>query len=400
MKKLLSILLSILLVSALAFSVTACKKGDEESVDENVDPVTMTIKVEIDDETDEETHTLTEFSLSAAAKKYVDENDYAGLKALFARHADNTKAFTFDANNDVTFTIPQDVTHIASNAISNQSFIKHIVIGDNVKEISLGAFAGVSGVESITLPFVGAKLGATNSEKVFSHIFGSIGGTGLTSVTQTFNDGAENNTVSYYVPTSLKKVIVTGDVKCEATTYNYYIDEIDGKETMIVVKDGETAPEGKTLLTLTTNDYAQSAVQPYAFAGVTTIESVEFKGAITEIPEHTFFGCTAIKSLDFTGSTIETIGKYAYANCTSLRTLTLGSVTKILEGAFNGCTTLGVGTKLTVNNVDFALVTEIGKDAFVGCSSLKAENILNLASAIDKDAAFGEDKWEDEEENA
>ena len=388
MKKLLSILLSILLVSTIAFSVVACG-NTEESLDETVAPVTFVYKTTENDD-GKEICTLTEFSLSAAAKAYVDDDDFAGLKELFAKHADETANFTFDENNDVTFTIPEKVTHIASNAITNQTFIKHLVVGETVEEISLGAFSGLSSLESITLPFIGSKKGAVNEGKLFGYIFGTVGGTGLTAITQTYNDGSSENTATYQIPTSLKTVTVTGDVKTTDTTYNYYIED----EVMVVLKDGETAPEGVEVLTLTVTDYSESAMQPYAFHGVSTVETIVFAGEITAIPDYAFYGCTAIKALDFTDSGITAIGKYAYANCTSIRTLVLGSVVTLDEGAFNACSTLGKNTATTVNTIDFASVTAIGKDAFVGCA-LTEKSILNLSTEIDKVAVFGEDVFEE-----
>lgn len=382
MKKLLSILLSILLVSAIAFSVISC--GEEESVDETVAPVSFVYKTTEED--GKEICTLTEFSLSAAAKAYVDDNDYAGLKALFAKHADETTAFTFDADNNVTLTIPEKVTRIAANALSNQTFIKHLVVGETVEEIELGAFSGLSSLESITLPFIGSKKGAVKDGKLFGYIFGTVGGSGLTAITQTYNGGTSENTATFQIPTTLKTVIVTGDVTTTKTTYNYYIE--DG--VMYVVKDGETAPEGVTVLTMDTVDYSESAMQPYAFHGVSTVETVTFDGEITAIPDFAFYGCTAIKALNFTDSGIESVGKYAYANCTSIRTLVLGSVTTIEEGAFNGCAKLGKSTATKENVIDFANVTSIGKDAFVGCAFTKT-SIKNLADGIDKDAVFGEE---------
>lgn len=384
MKKLLSILLSILLVSAIAFSVVACGET-EESVDETVSPVSFVYKTTTDDDGND-ICTLTEFSVSAAAKAYIDEKDFAGLKALFEKHADDTVNFTFDDENNVTLTIPEKITHLATNAIANQTFIKHIVVGSHVEEIELGAFSGLSSLESITLPFIGAKKGAVNGEKLFGHIFGTVGGSGLTAITQNYNDGSSENTETFQVPTSLKKVVITGDVTTTEITYNYYIEN----DKMYVIKDGETAPEGVTVLTWKDNDYSQSAMQPYAFHGISMVETVVFEGAITAIPDFAFYGCTAIKALDFTDSGIETIGKYAYANCTSIRTLKLGSVTTILENAFNACAKLGKSTATQVNVIDFANVTEIGKDAFVGCA-LTEKSIKNLSSEIDKDAVFGED---------
>ena len=160
MKKLLSILLSILLVSTLVFTVTACNDSSEsESIDETVTPVTIT--VESSKESGKDVNTLTEISLSAAAKTYVDNREFDKLAALFTAH--NIKGFTIDATKaTVKFEIPAEVTHIATNAITNLTFITDLVVHEKVVEIEKGAFVGLSGLKSITLPFVGSKVGAIN----------------------------------------------------------------------------------------------------------------------------------------------------------------------------------------------------------------------------------------------
>ncbi|MBR2385305.1 MAG: leucine-rich repeat protein [Clostridia bacterium] len=394
MKKLLSVLFSILLVSTLVFSVTSCKKGEEgEVLDENVTPVTITIEKETDED-DNPISVLTEISLSASAKSYIDNNDLAGLKALFEdeKHAtSDAKHFAIEGE-EVTFTIPAEVTNVASNAVANLSFITNLVVGDNVKEIEKGAFVGLSGLKTITLPFVGGKVGAVNEAKLFAYIFGTIGTDGLTAVTQNFNEGTES-TSSLYVPTSLKKVVITGDVKVTEKTVKYYVND-DNEH--VVLGENEEAPEGKTAFEVTTNSYSDSAVQPYAFYGVTTIEEVVFDGAIDHIPDYTFYGCSAIKALSFK-DTITSIGKYAYASCVSLRTLTLGAVT-ICEGAFSGCTSLGQSTETEVGSLDLSAVVSIAKDAFKGCASLNKEKlVLGAHTEESLEDAFDKDFFEEED---
>ena len=395
MKKLLSFLLATLLVATLAFSVTACKKDDSDVVlDETVTPITIKIETEKDDDGNT-TQTLTEISLSASAKDYVDKGDMAGLAKLFAKH--NIEGFEFDAEAEtVKFEIPENVTHIASNSVVNLSFITELVVGSSVEEIERGSFVGLTGLESITLPFVGGKIGAYNDARLFAYIFGSIGTDGLTSVTQNYNEGTES-TASFYVPTSLKTVNVTGNVTTTEEEIRYYIND-DNQH--VLLGEEETAPEGKTEYSVSSISYKDSAVQPYAFYGITTIETVNFLGEITEIPDYTFYGCSSIKTLNVK-DTITTIGKYAYAGCTSLRVLTLNNVVTIREGAFSNCSSLAKSTETAAGSLDISGVTTIEDGAFVGCTSLnKAKLTLGSLTAEDLEDAFDEDFFETEEENA
>ena len=311
MKKLLSLLLSILLVACLAVTFTSCGEAKSES-NEAVSPITYTFKLVKDG--DDKSYTLTSFALSEEAKEFVDEEDWDGLAKLF------TNKLPAEIKGDKTayssasvrkLVIPSKwgkdeipVTKIAEGAISNQSFIKELVVPSTVKEIELGAFSGLVNLEKITLPFIGKKLGAKNGEKLFGYIFGTIGSDKLTSVTQTYNDGAENNTASYYIPSNLKTVVVTGKVDAIKKPYRYDINE--DNEHIENLENGEYE--------LIIVSYDESAVQPYAFHNVAMLENVVFEGEITAIPDYAFYGCS-FKTLDFTDSTIVTIGKYAYANC-------------------------------------------------------------------------------------
>ena len=397
MKKLLSFLLSMLLVSTLVFSVTACKKNEEGVVlDETVTPITIKIETELDED-DNEQKVLTEITLSASAKDYVDKRNFTGLKNLLAKHAtSDAKWFTVDAENEkVTFEIPSNVTVIASNSVVNLSFITEIIVNDNVTEIEQGAFVGLSGLETITLPFVGGKIGAVNDGKLFAYIFGSIGTDGLTAVTQNYNEGT-SSTASLYVPTSLKTVNVTGDVKSTPATETYYVNE-DNEHVKLA--EGETAPEGATVITVAVESYKESAVQPYAFYGITTVETVNFLGEIEAIPDYTFYGCSALKILEIK-ETITTIGKYAYAGCSSLRELTLNNVEVIREGAFSNCSSLAKSTEIKAGSLDISGVITIEEGAFVGCSSLnKNKLILGSHTAEELEDAFNEDFFATEEEN-
>lgn len=391
MKKLFNILLAILLVSVLSFSVIACKdETGSTTADRTVEPMQFSYNLE-EDEDGNKTYTLTEFSLSAAAKEFVDDKDWDELAKLFNEYynvntytAENVRVLTVES---VHGDLP--VTKIAGNAISNQSFITELVVPDSIVEIELGAFVGLSSLEKITLPFAGNKKGAVGNAKLFSYIFGSVGGTGLTSVTQNYNEGTSNNSASFYVPTSLTTVVITGEVKAETETVEYYIND---RNEMVVLSETVTLPENATKLTLDVVSYENSAVQPFAFYGITTITSFSF-ASCTAIPDYTFYGCTAIKTLTFADEVVS-LGKYAFANCTSLRVLNLNRVTILEEGAFSGCTNLGKDSATTKNTIDFTAVTNLGKDAFAGCTSLTKEKVLNLTLA-NKDQAFDKDFFEE-----
>ncbi len=78
---------------------------------------------------------------------------------------------------------------------------------------------------------------------------------------------------------------------------------------------------------------------------------------------------------------VKTIGMYAFANLTALRSITLPStLTKIQTGAFIGCTSL-VEVKFNKNNLQF-----INQRAFEGCSKLASFDFSSIVAI--GDAAF------------
>lgn len=395
MKKVISFLCSILLVSAFCFGLVSCTKTTPVS-SEKEDPRTFSFEL-VEDENGKETYTFTGFSLSEEAQALADAGNYAELAKLFNTDLKAGET-TFNAETVRKFAVPQvfegiKVTKVAMNAVSYQNFITELVIPKTIEEIELGSFVGLSSLEKITIPFAGAKLGGLSEKRLFGYIFGEAEYTGSTAITQTFNNGSSENTKTYHIPASLKTVVITGDIKVANKEIGYYIN---AEDKMVVLKDGETAPEGFEMLTLNSQSYAESAVQPYAFYGVSMIENVEFKGTATIIPDYAFYGC-GIKNLTIP-TTVKTISKFAFANCASIKTIDLANVTEIREGGFNGCSSIGKNTETTVGSLNLSKVTTLGKDAFVGCSSLDAEKVTfnsSLTEEVKKDA-FGEDFFEEE----
>ena len=76
------------------------------------------------------------------------------------------------------------------------------------------------------------------------------------------------------------------------------------------------------------------------------------------------------------GDEVETIGDYAFSDCSSITSLTIPtSVISIGDCAFSGCYSL---TEVTIPNS----VTSIGKSAFIGCSGLTVVEIPNSVTSI------------------
>ncbi len=108
-----------------------------------------------------------------------------------------------------------------------------------------------------------------------------------------------------------------------------------------------------------------------------TNATVTYRGSSYNEYSNEYSGNVVIpESVTYNGATysVTSIGNYAFQNCSSLTSVTIGnSVISIGFAAFWGCSGL---TSVTIGNS----VTSIGEDAFYGCTGLTSVHITDLAA--------------------
>ena len=324
----------------------------------------------------------THFGYMFGANSYNYNNDYAPqtLKTVVITGGESIGSYAFyncDSLTSVTIpnsvtsignsafaecdsltsvTIPNSVTSIGNSAFYNCDSLTSITIPNSVTSIGNSAFSGCSSLISITLPFVGAKAGVTSSNTYqypFGYIFGTSSYTGGVSTTQYYYGSSTSSTTysTFYIPSSLKSVTITGGNILYGAFYNC------GSLTSVTIGDSVTS------------------IGNSAFYNCDSLTSVTMPNSVTSIGNSAFYDCDSLTSITIPNS-VTSIGESAFRNCDSLTSVTIpNSVTSIGNSAFSGCDSL---TSITIPNS----VTSIGNSAFYDCDSLTSITIPNSVTSI------------------
>ena len=224
-------------------------------------------------------------------------------------------------NSDGVLTIPNAVTTIGDYAFQACYALKNVTIGTGVTSIGVGAFMDCTGLEIINY----------NPANCTSH--GSNVWSGCTHTPCTLNIG---NTVQ-----SLPNSAFSG--YSALTTLNFVATS-----------------------QLTT-------ISESAFNGCTHIGAINIPNSVTSIEQSAFRNCSAATSLSL-GSGVVTIGKAAFAYCVGLTSLDIPANVKTLESNDGGATGVFASTGLTSLVIPNTL-EYLGREAFANCSNLETVTI-------------------------
>ena len=303
--------------------------------------------------------------------------------------------------------IPDGVTKISSYAFWYCTRLVSITIPDSVTSISSSAFRGCSNLVSITIPFVGGskKTSSNTYQYPFGYIFGTSSYPGSEATEQSYYGSSTSSITytTYYIPASLKSVIVTGgNIPYGAFSYCSNL-------TCVTIGNGVTSIGSYAFLRCTslnsvywnaTNCTSAGSSSSHIFSGCAVLTNVVIGDSVQTIPSYAFNGCYKLTSITIPDS-VTSIGSSAFSGCTSLNTVYWNAtnctsassenypifkdctvlkniiisdkVQTIPSCAFYYCTSL---TSITIPNS----VTSIGKYAFVYCQSLNAVYITDIES--------------------
>ena len=282
---------------------------------------------------------------------------YTGTKTELTLPADITQInkYAFCKCSGLTsITIPDSVTSIGERAFYGCSGLTSITIPDSVTSIGDFAFSGCSSLESITIPFVGASKTASDGyDQVFGYIFGytttSSGSSSVSGATYQYGVYNVKEYYYYYIPSSIKSVIITGG------NIPFFAFRNCTGLTSITILDSVTSIDG------------------YAFSGCSGLTSITIPNSVTVIDGYTFEYCSGLTSVVIPDNVTE-IGNGAFYYCEGLTSVTIGNgVTSIGSSAFYGCSGL---TSIAIPDS----VTSIGDFAFYNCDKLQDIYITDIAA--------------------
>ena len=144
------------------------------------------------------------------------------------------------------------------------------------------------------------------------------------------------------------------------------------------IPSGGGDDDAKGILEKTISEITNSAnsIGSYAFANCSGLTSVSFP-VCTSIDNSAFYYCSGLTSVSFPVCT--SIGSYAFTNCSSLTLANFPSCTSIGSYAFANCSGL--------TSVSFPACTSIGGSAFRNCVKLTAVS-FPVCTSIDNSAFY------------
>lgn len=336
------------------------------------------------------------------AQAYADNLSLAGKAVIIADGVKSIGAGAFENVGMVSVTIPASVTDIDERAFAGCTDLQSVLFLNTMTEIPAQMFEGCTSLRSVQLPDETESIG--NS---------AFAGSGLTS----FTVGKNVKTISAYAfegcadlaALSFAEDGAISEIGASAFENCVSLAEISLADTVSVL--GFRAFAGCTALESAYISSSLSQMGAYAFTGDTALASVTFgdgallvgdfafsiferteegmqlseQSALTSVllPQsvqtvgaYAFAGCTSLTSVNLSGA--KTVGAAAFMNTTSLRSVTLGENTaEIGASAFENS---------AVSEIDLSKVKVFGDRSFY--ASEVTQNSFPSAETIGKEAFF------------
>ena len=339
---------------------------------------------------------LTDVKISTAdsIKKYAFNNCKSIKSVEIGNSVTSIGSSAFSYCSGLTsVTIGNSVTSIGSSAFSYCSGLTSVTIGNSVTSIGSSAFYGCSGLTSVVW-------NVKNCAYVSSSLFNSS-----PIKTLTFGNEVEHiPAMLCYDKTGLKEVSISNSVTsignkafygCSGLTKVNYLGSVDkwvdfdwnysSYNPTYYAKDLYINGELLTDVKISTAD----SIKKYAFDNCKSIKSVEIGNSVTSIGESAFSSCSGLTSVTI-GNSVTSIGRYAFSGCTdSTKVNYLGSVDKWVDFDWNYSDSnptyyakdLYINGEL-LTDVKISFADSIKKYALYNCKSIKSIELGNSVTTL------------------
>ena len=238
-----------------------------------------------------------------------------------------------------TFSIPSGVTSIGQRAFEGCSSINSIQIPSSLTEIGRRAFIACSALTDV---YFESPCSLTSIALGTFQNCTSLDGIGLPSSIKTLEDSAFEGCTAL-MSVSLANINTIGEYVFRGCSS---LDNVSTSPGTTVGKGAfQNCTSLKSIVLSPLLSAQASSIEPYTFAGCTSLEHIEIHYWFTSIGASAFEGCTSLTDIEYKGgptsSNLETIGNSAFRDCSSLVTVVIPhKVTSIGSHAFSSCENL------------------------------------------------------------
>ena len=253
----------------------------------------------------------------------------SGISIGDAAFQDCQNLEVFGASSN-TLEIKDGIVSIGANAFSNCVKFKKIIVSNTVRRIGEGAFKGCSNIESISVPFIGNSEDAINEKAVLGYIFGYE--IVEKKVTEHYGSDTAHNDQPINIIGATWQFTWQNAYSYTRESYYYYIP--DSLRSVVVTKQTSVpAYAFNGCFNITNIDYLAKASGPVAigdaaFQNCPNLEfgnendgRLVFDGNLVSIGDYAFNGCVKIKEI-IVPNTVRTIGEAAFKGCNNLTSIT------------------------------------------------------------------------------
>lgn len=262
-----------------------------------------------------------------------------------------------DVSNVEEVILPKSLLKISDGYFENWPSLKKVTLNDGLYSIGARAFYGCKNLEEIVIP--------DSVENIGEYAFGNL--PNLKSITigknAVLDDFAFRN--DYYDDLMLLGKSYQNLTEIKVSGGNKKYDSRDNCNALIDTITNTILLGSKNTIIPSTVD----SIGKFAFAN-SSVEEITIPGSVKTIGEYAFINSSLTNLLIESG--VESISKGAFGKCNNLVNVELpDTITNLEEYAFFDCTNL-VSVKLSSN------IDKISKAAFYGDSSLTTLNMDNI----------------------